>query len=320
MSIFDDIGGALGSVVGGLAGGILGPTPQASAQLQNVATPAQAAQQYGNVQQGIGSQQALIDAMRNAGGQNTYANQMALQQQLQQQANGQGPNPAQAQLQQNSANAAAQQASLMAGQRGTAGNAGLMARQIGMQGAQQQQQMMGQAATLQAQQQLAAQQQLGAQQAQMAGQMQGASQGYNQAAGNAYGQTLGGIGQQNANQVNLAGAQAGLEGQRAGATASIAGGLLGGAGAALGLKKAHGGIIPSISGPQSQAGQHFHNMKSGGNVPGQAKVAGDSLKNDNQPAMLSPGEIVIPRSIATGKNAPEKAAAFVRACLAKGKR
>ena len=34
----------------------------------------------------------------------------------------------------------------------------------------------------------------------------------------------------------------------------------------------------------------------GGVVPGMASVAGDSLKNDKVPAMLSPGELVIPRS------------------------
>jgi TP901 family phage tail tape measure protein len=35
----------------------------------------------------------------------------------------------------------------------------------------------------------------------------------------------------------------------------------------------------------------------GGNVPGQPKVFGDSYKNDSVPALLSPGEYVLPRSI-----------------------
>lgn len=52
-------------------------------------------------------------------------------------------------------------------------------------------------------------------------------------------------------------------------------------------------------------------------VPGKAKVKGDSLKNDNVPAMLSPGEIIIPRSIAQHPEAPKKAAEFVAAVLAK---
>lgn len=54
----------------------------------------------------------------------------------------------------------------------------------------------------------------------------------------------------------------------------------------------------------------------GGQIPGKAMVGGNSLKNDVVPAVLSPKEIVIPRSITMGKNAPEKAAAFVAQVLA----
>jgi hypothetical protein len=52
-------------------------------------------------------------------------------------------------------------------------------------------------------------------------------------------------------------------------------------------------------------------------IPGRAKVKGDSSKNDTVPAVLSPGEIVIPRSIAQGKDAPKRAAEFVAKVLAK---
>lgn len=38
-------------------------------------------------------------------------------------------------------------------------------------------------------------------------------------------------------------------------------------------------------------------MKMGGHVPGEAAVPGDSERNDTVPAMLSPGELVIPRSV-----------------------
>lgn len=327
MSIFDDIGGAIGGIVGGLTGGMLGPTPQANANLIAPVTAGQVTDQYGNVQSGLMQQQALIDAMKNAGTGGVYSSQVGLMNQLQQQSQGQGPNPAQAQLAQATGDASQRQAALMAGQRGTGGNAGMMARQIGMQGANQQQQMVGQAATLQAQQQLAAQQQLGQQQAQLAGQNAGATGMYNQAAQGAYGQVLGGIGGQNANQLQLAGMNAGLQGQRAGQQAGLIGGLIGAGGAAMMGKPptpamAYGGTVPAYNhgGPISKAGMHFHNMKSGGHVPGSPKIGGDSPKNDTQPAMLSPGEIVIPRSIATGKDAPAKAAAFVRACLAKGRR
>lgn len=57
--------------------------------------------------------------------------------------------------------------------------------------------------------------------------------------------------------------------------------------------------------------------RSGGPVPGQARVAGDSLKNDIQPAMLSPKEIVLPRSITMAPDAPEKAREFVAALMKK---
>lgn len=50
----------------------------------------------------------------------------------------------------------------------------------------------------------------------------------------------------------------------------------------------------------------------GGEVPGYAK-GGDSLKNDTVPALLSPGEVVLPRSITLKEDAPEKARLFVEA-------
>lgn len=59
-------------------------------------------------------------------------------------------------------------------------------------------------------------------------------------------------------------------------------------------------------------------MSEGGEVPGQPRVFGDDELNDIVPAKLSPGEIVIPRSIATGPNAPEASARFVAAVQARG--
>jgi hypothetical protein len=53
----------------------------------------------------------------------------------------------------------------------------------------------------------------------------------------------------------------------------------------------------------------------GGRVPGQPVVFGDDSRNDTQPAMLSPGEIVVPRSAADD---PEAAAAFARAVAERG--
>lgn len=52
-------------------------------------------------------------------------------------------------------------------------------------------------------------------------------------------------------------------------------------------------------------------MSDGGQVPGKPLVDGDYQANDIVPAMLSPGEIVIPRSIA--KKSPEEIAQFIMA-------
>jgi len=62
----------------------------------------------------------------------------------------------------------------------------------------------------------------------------------------------------------------------------------------------HGGQAPVVM-----------DARAGAKVPGRAQVQGDHIKNDTQPAVLSPGEIVIPRSIAQHENAPELAAKFV---------
>lgn len=49
----------------------------------------------------------------------------------------------------------------------------------------------------------------------------------------------------------------------------------------------------------------------GGRITGKAKVPGDSPSNDTVPAMLSPGEEVLPRSVTMSKHPGEKAKAFV---------
>lgn len=59
-------------------------------------------------------------------------------------------------------------------------------------------------------------------------------------------------------------------------------------------------------------------LKSGGKVPGKAKVPGDSLKNDTVKAQLSPGEIVIPRSVINSEDPTGNGAKFIAAVLARG--
>jgi len=68
----------------------------------------------------------------------------------------------------------------------------------------------------------------------------------------------------------------------------LLGGLLGAGGAALGMMKYDGGLIP-----------------------GRPAVNGNSPKNDTVPAMLSPGEIVLPLSVVNHPDAGEKAREFV---------
>ena len=84
------------------------------------------------------------------------------------------------------------------------------------------------------------------------------------------------------------------------------------------MMAADGGKVPNHLMPIAQIYHNYarggatHHLKDqGGHVPGQAKVKGDSPKNDTVPAMLSPGEIVIPRSIVQSQKPEEKAADFV---------
>lgn len=358
--------------------------------------------------------------------QGTYFNQSSLANQLMQQSQGQGPNPALAQLNQTTNQNVQNQGALMASQRGASANPALIARQAAMQGANTQQQAAGQAATLNAQQQLAAE--------------QGAAGIYGQQASE-------GLNQQSISQGALAAqnsaitqGQLGAENITANANAQntgIFGNILGGAasGGALGLalaatggeitkdgikqpeyprKMASGGLMgieqyggggsggvsipplqspssgggggasqlggmalgkylagsgsgsPSLSddqtasdtldadatlgvespnsgmiGPQEEGinqsqmldatnidgdmvaqGNDLPYAKGGsipfsqallkgGKVPGKAEVAGNSEKNDKEPTLLSPQEIVLPRSVTLSEDAPRKAAEFV---------
>jgi hypothetical protein len=83
------------------------------------------------------------------------------------------------------------------------------------------------------------------------------------------------------------------------------------------LNKAHGGEIDQ---PKKKFIDHIlegDKFAYGNKVPGKAEVKGDDLKNDKVPAMLSPGEIVVPRSKASD---PDKAAQFAKAVAMKSKR
>lgn len=208
------IGGALGGAIGGggSLGNMLGTNNNFQANqapITNPVTPEQLQNGYGQVQHGFGDQANLAQI-------------------LQQQALGQGINPAQNMLNQATGQNVSNQAALMAGQRGAGANTGLIARQAAQQGANIQQQGIGQAATLGAQQQLAALNQLQQQQALMQqgalgnqGQLLGAQGAFNNA-------QVGNVGGANQINQNTAGGNA----QR---NAGLTGGLLNGIGAAIPL-------------------------------------------------------------------------------------
>ena len=78
-----------------------------------------------------------------------------------------------------------------------------------------------------------------------------------------------------------------------------------------------GGIVaPWVANSQGTGGGGG-GLSKGGKVPGKPRVFGDSEANDTVPAKLSPGEIVLPRSVAQHPNAPAAAAAFVQAVKAR---
>lgn len=333
-----------------------GPGGQGTTAIQNPVTAEQ-------TQAALAQQQNFLNqsaAQNGLGNQSQVYNQMqGLVPQLQDLANGTGPNPAQAQLAQATAQNVAQTAALQGGQRGGNANVGMLARQIGQQGANTQQQAAGQAATLGAQQQLAG---IGALQNQQAAlgslagnQVAQQQSGLQQYAGN----TLAGIGQQNqsnvAQQSNLNSTNAEIQAKQAAAGNGLLGGALGALGTAVagplgsllggslgeGVTKALSPVAPQkapglarggqVSGlseylggmddtpAMATGGKVNKDMRTGGKVPGKPKVGGtkDSYKNDTVPAKLSPGEIVLPRSVTKSEDPAGNAAKFVAAVLAK---
>jgi hypothetical protein len=151
------------------------------ANMQAGTNAAQLNTAYDNAQTGLGAQQNFLNALQ---AQNGIQNQNDIYNQMGAMGRGEGPNPAQAMLNQQTGNNVSNQAALMAGQRGAGANAGLMARQAALAGGNIQQNAIGQGAALQAQQsQNAINSQMGIAQNQINQQGQ-AVQGYNTAAQN----------------------------------------------------------------------------------------------------------------------------------------
>lgn len=422
------------SFIGDLFKGGNSWTPE-QAQIQDFSKNAATANLAGQQQEQLAQQQAFANAVGAQNGignqQQVFQQQQGLANQLQGVANGTGPNPALAQLNQATGQNVANQAALMAGQRGANANVGLLARQAANQGANIQQNAAGQAATLQAQQQLGAMGQLAGQQANMGNlaqsqvnQQANALQGLNQLGQGEQALQYGALGQlNNANVANVSQANQAQSGVQQGKQQSQQG-LLGGVGNAVmgiaGLALADGGVVPSQQQPQMQVtqqtpiktnpaqamnqgqaqptqqqpmtpGAQFGDtmsklgstigstigkampgghgvlgmigqlgslfgggdssgpkatpeqfpssqqmdataqaagafakggnvgakLKAGGHVPGKAKVSGDSLKNDTVDAKLSPGEVVLPRSVVQSEDPAGNAARFVQAIMAR---
>lgn len=322
----------IGTAIGAIGGGLLGlfgggdsPAPTSPV------TPEMIAAANGQVNSTQAQQQAFLQALQAQGG---IQNQSNVYNQLGGIVDGTGPNPALAQLQAQTGNNVAQQAALMAGQRGSSANAGLIARQAAQQGANIQQQAVGQGATLQAQQALSA---LG-QQGQIAGQQVGNQLNVQQQlAGNALSNQSSLLG--NNTQFNAPLAQ-----QDQKFNQNLVGGVLSGGGAAVtglinGFKspKPDTGLGAGQAGPSKEfmaeggmvgdkkentEGMDFSHIEKflhGGKVEGKAQVKGDSVQNDKVHALLSPGEIVIPRSVLQSKDPVSASAQFVQAIMARKK-
>jgi len=263
---------------------------------------------------------------------------------------GQGaPSVAQTQLAQTTGQNVGSTAALIGGARGVSANAGLAARNIANAGASVQQQAVGQAAQLRAQEMLN-QQQLADQAYQGAGQL-----GYNQVQGavgsqnantNLIGTTGGLVNSQNANMIQNYGNAQGINATTAQANAAAnqktAGNFLSGAGAALALLNQGGEVDAGAQYPIPVDNLQYNQMMSydqGGQVAGPNSIVGkfmssqepsDSIsQNDSSglmsmlggsmaqggrvKAMVSPGEIVLSRSEASSpKQAAQIAASKAR--------
>lgn len=242
------IGGLLG--LGGGANGSGFAGPQQATGAVNPTNADQLSTAYTGTQNTLASQQALLQALQS---QNGLSNQNQVYNQFQGIANGTGPNPAQAMLNQSTGQNVAQQAALIAGQRGIGQNVGLAARQIAQQGAGIQQNAAGQAATLQANQSLNAINSAGnIANSQVANQV-GQTNANAQAQQAQQGQLLNAQAQFNNNQVGMQSNINNINGQLANTNMqgqqALIGGLLNGGGAASAL--ADGGDIgfPDTSTP-----------------------------------------------------------------------
>lgn len=328
--------GAIGGLFG-LSGGASGTgfdaPQQAGIETQQGAPLGIAAgESYYRNQAALDSQNRLLSALNE---QRALQKQTDVYGQLQDIAAGKGPNPAQAMLNQATGANVANQAALMAGQRGSGANVGLMARQIAGQGANIQQQAAGQGAVMQANQSMGAIDRAGNLANTMAANQMAGQNAVTNAEQAQYGNLLNALAQQNqakigsqssvnAGNVNLA--QTGMGGQQ-----KVIGGIFQSAGAGAKMAAgapptaAHGGMISGYAdggtvGAQSSLGKFLTTVRDPGAMsiaaPSQAPTAGaaelergvsdlgqgigSAIKPAISPAMAPMGSAANPGPMATG--------------------
>lgn len=256
----------MGGVVGGLAGGLvnsaIGSAGLNQAGVNGPVSPELMNQINAQQQAAQKQQQDFVNALM---GVNGIQNQQNVFNQLQDVASGQGPNPAQAMLNQATGANVANQAALLASARGASANPALIARQAAMAGTNAQQQAAGQAANLQANQSLGALNQLGGLAGQQVAQQQQGLQALNQGALNAQGNALGATGQ--ANQLN-----ASIEGGNKQTQRNMFGQVLGAAGSGLQMLGGGGAKAAGAEGGMVQPASEYAKMMMAGG--GMAKLAG----------------------------------------------
>lgn len=286
-SLLGTAGGVNGTGVSGPgAASIASPVTTQQANLANDASNA-----------AIQQQNAFAQAVA---AQNGLGNQSNVYNQLQGVVEGTGPNAAQAMLNNSTGQNVANQAALMASQRGASANPALIARQAAMQGANTQQQAVGQGAALQAQQSQNALNSMGNIAGQQVTNQANATGAATQAAQNQQQNLLNAIGNQNqanvASQGSINQANAGIAGSTMAGQKDLFGSLTGAGGAVIGKFFAGGGQVPM---------QHYANGTPQGGVviPGsgqyvQQMPAVDPFAPVAGPAVMpAPAPMVMPAAM-----------------------
>lgn len=304
----------------------------------------------GQIAPGVGQIDPATGQINTAAQDQSRAAQMSLLAQLQQMAMGQGPSLAQGVMQQGLDQSMRNAMSMGLGAQQRGMNPGSAMRQAMRMRAQSSADAMNQGAQLRMAEQMGAMNQLGglaggmrSQDLGLAQQQAANSMGI---AGQNAGNALGLAGQNAQNALDQQRLQAGINQAAAQNFQSLIGGIgqgittvaTMGAGAPPTTYAKRGGMMSTPQATGAGASGLFQNgaytpMSAGGLVqclamggrigggnvdPGGARAEGprggatmDSPALDTVPAMLSPGEIVLPRSVAQAADAPEKAAAFV---------